>query len=189
MQPAASRTSSGSESLRPGDIIRRIPVLWIAAIVLKVLVWLTAPDHTALDRTVNFALIALAAVSAYRLTKLARSGILWRVSGKLILSYILVGAVPILLLVTFSLLAFLLIFFDISAYLVHSRVTALTDQASTLARTTLFEVERARGDLEEIVTRRENAIATRFPGVSVDVAAGEGYAAVAEAVGVLQGWC
>ena len=170
---AASRTCSGSESRRPGDIIRRIPALWIAAIVLKVLVWLTAPDNVALDRTVNFALIALAAVSVYRLTTLARSGILWRVSGKLILSYILVGAVPILLLVTFSLLAFLLIFFDISAYLVQSRVTALTDQATTLARTTLFEVERAPGNLQEIVSRRESAIATRFPGVSVEVLSAE----------------
>jgi serine phosphatase RsbU (regulator of sigma subunit) len=84
-----------------------------------------------------------------------------------------VGAVPILLLVTFSLLAFLLIFFDISAYLVHSRVTALTDQATTLARTTLFEVERAPGNLQEILTRRENAIATRFPGVSVAVLSAE----------------
>jgi serine phosphatase RsbU (regulator of sigma subunit) len=98
-----------------------------------------------------------------------RSGILWRVSRKLILSYILVGAVPILLLVTFSLLAFLLIFFDVSSYLVQSRVASLTDQAATFARTTLFEVERAPENRREIVTRRQSAIATRFPGVAVSV--------------------
>ena len=40
--------------------------------------------------------------TVYRVTTLARSGLLWRVSRKLILSYILVGAVPILLLVTFA---------------------------------------------------------------------------------------
>jgi len=134
-----------------------------------VLVWLLAPDRIALDRAVNFGLIVLAGASLYRLTTLARSGILWRVSRKLILSYVLVGAVPILLLVTFSLLAFLLLFFDISSYLVQSRVAALTDQAGTFARTTLFEVERAPDSRQEIVARRQTAIATRFPGVSVAV--------------------
>ena len=133
------------------------------------LVWLIAPDQVAIDRAINVSLIVLAAATVLRMTKLARSGILWRVSRKLILSYILVGAVPILLLVTFSLLAFLLIFFDISAYLVQSRVAALTEQASTFARMTLFEIERAPERRGEISTRRQGAIATRFSGVSVRV--------------------
>ena len=107
------------------------------------LVWLAAPGNVAIDRAVNLALIVLAAITIYRVSRLARSGLLWRVSRKLILSYILVGAVPILLLVTFSLLAFLLVFFDISSYLVHDRVDALTEQASVFGRTTLFEIERA----------------------------------------------
>lgn len=94
---------------------------------------------------------------------------LWRVSGKLILSYILVGAVPILLLVTFSLLAFLLIFFDVGSYLVQSRMAGLTEQASTLASTTLFEMERGPGNRDEIAARRQSAIGTRFPGVAVRV--------------------
>jgi serine phosphatase RsbU (regulator of sigma subunit) len=164
-----NRTCSGSGSRRPGDIIRRIPALWIAAITLKLLVWLTAPDQLALDRAVNFALIVLAAATVYRLMTLARSGILWRVSRKLILSYILVGAVPILLLVTFSLLAFLLIFFDIGSYLVQSRLSALSDQAATIATTTMFEIEGDPASRREIAARRQHAIATRFSGVSVSV--------------------
>ena len=40
-----TRTCNGSGSPRLGDIIRRIPALWIAAIALKLLVWLTAPDQ------------------------------------------------------------------------------------------------------------------------------------------------
>ena len=86
-----------------------IPSVWIAAVALKVLVWLVAPDQVVLDRAINFGLLVLGAVTAYRVTTLARSGLLWPVSRQLILSYILVGAVPILLLATFSLLAFLLI--------------------------------------------------------------------------------
>src|SRR5688572_16250722 len=65
-------------------------------------------------------------------------------------------------------LAFLLVFFDISGYLVHDRVAHLTEQASVFGRTTMFEIERAapaqRGD---IIERRQSAIASRYPGVSV----------------------
>jgi serine phosphatase RsbU (regulator of sigma subunit) len=158
----------GFESRRPGDIIRAIPALWIAAIALKVLVWLAAPDNVAIDRAVNLALIVLAAATVYRVTTLTRSGLLWRVSRKLILSYILVGAVPILLLVTFSCVALLLVFFDISSYLVHDRVAHLTEQASVFGRTTIFEIERAdpAGHLE-IIRRRQAAIAARYPGVVI----------------------
>ena len=132
------------------------------------LVWLAAPANVAIDRAVNLALIVLAAATVYRVTTLARSGLLWRVSRKLILSYILVGAVPILLLVTFSLLAFLLVFFDISSYLVHDRVAHLTEQASVFGRTTLFEIERAApSEHADIIQRRQSAIASRYPGVSI----------------------
>jgi serine phosphatase RsbU (regulator of sigma subunit) len=133
-----------------------------------VLIWLAAPGQVALDRAINFALIVLAAVTAYRLARLPRSALLWRVSRKLILSYILVGAVPILLLVTFSALAFLLMFFDMSAYLVHERVDQLTQQASVFGRTTLFEVERADPAAHrEIVQRRQSALSSRYPQVSL----------------------
>jgi serine phosphatase RsbU (regulator of sigma subunit) len=135
-----------------------------------VLVWLAAPTNVALDRAINFGIIVLAAATVYRVAALARSGLLWRVSRKLILSYILVGAVPILLFVTFSLLAFLLLFFDISSYLVHNRVAYLTEQANVFARTTVFEVERAAPEARgEIIERRQSAIATRYPGVSISI--------------------
>jgi serine phosphatase RsbU (regulator of sigma subunit)/energy-coupling factor transporter transmembrane protein EcfT len=160
----------GFDSRRPGDIIRPIPALWIAAIALKVLVWLAAPADVAIDRAVNLGILILAVVTVYRVTVFAPSGLLWRVSRKLILSYILVGAVPILLLLTFSLLAFLLVFFDISSYLVHDRVAHLTEQASVFGRTTLFEVERAAPSThDEIILRRQAAVASRYPGVSIAV--------------------
>ena len=130
--------------------------------------WLLAPANVALDRAVNLVLVALIAATIYRVAPLARSGLLWRVSRKLILSYILVGAVPLLLFVTFSLLALLLVFFDISSYLVHDRVAHLTEQASVFGRTTMFEIERAASsEREEIIQRRQSAIASRYPGVSV----------------------
>ncbi|HUP40152.1 MAG TPA: SpoIIE family protein phosphatase [Vicinamibacterales bacterium] len=158
-------------SPRPGDIIRAIPALWIAAIALKVLVWLAAPANVAIDRAVNLVIIGLAATTIYRVAMLARSGLLWRVSRKLILSYVLVGAVPILLLVTFTLVAFLLLFFDFSAYLVHDRVAHLTEQATLFGRTTLFELERGdQSEQAEIIQRRESALGSRYPGIVITVA-------------------
>jgi phosphoserine phosphatase RsbU/P len=81
---------------------------------------------------------------------------------------VLVGAVPILLLVTFSLLAFLLIFFDISSYLVHERVDRLIEQAGVFGRTTLFEIERAAPAAhQDIIQRRQSALSTRYPRVTL----------------------
>ena len=132
------------------------------------LVWLAAPGQVVLDRAVNFTLIVLAVVTAYRITRFARADLLWRVSRKLILSYVLIGAVPILLLVTFSMLAFLLVFFDISSYLVHDRVDRLIEQATVLGRTTLFEVERSKPHAyPEIIERRQSALSLRYPQMSL----------------------
>ncbi len=149
----------------------------IAAITIKVLLLAAGvalrtkyPALEFLDKAISFFLIVVAAVWLYHFTKLARSGALWRVSRKLLLSYVLIGAVPILLLVTFSLLAFLLVFFDVSAYLVQNRFTGLADQASTFARTTLYEIERARvEEYPRIIARRQAAIQATHSGSLVSV--------------------
>jgi len=51
-------------------------------------------------------------------------GFLWRVRRKLTLSYVFIGFVPVLLLASFFLLCGLLLFFNVSSYLVQSRVNA-----------------------------------------------------------------
>jgi len=149
----------------------------IAAVAIKVLVAFvelmlptTYPALEFLDKAINLFLIVLAAVWVYRFTRFARSGALWPVRRQLLLSYMLIGAVPLLLLFTFSLLAFLLLFFDVSNYIVQSRFTDLVEQASTFARTTLYEVERAPAENHpELVARRQAAIRTRHPGSVISV--------------------
>ena len=56
-------------------------------------------------------------------------------------SYVFVGVVPVLLVITFFLLAGLLLFFNVSSYLVKSRLRSLTDQAQFLAQTTVAELQ------------------------------------------------
>ena len=90
--------------------------------------------------------LALLFGAAYGLTRFAvwaKRRLLWRVRRKLILSYVFVGVVPALLVITFFLLAGLILAFNVSSYLVQSRVRNLTDQARFLAQTVLLEVQRS----------------------------------------------
>ena len=67
-------------------------------------------------------------------------GFLWRVRRKLTLSYVFIGFVPVLLLASFFLLCGLLLFFNVSSYLVQSRVNALIDETRFLAEASAIEL-------------------------------------------------
>jgi serine phosphatase RsbU (regulator of sigma subunit) len=98
-------------------------------------------------------------------------GFLWRVRRKLTLSYIFVGFVPILLIVVFFLLCGLLLFFNVSSYLVQSRVNALVDETRFLAEATAIELSQAPDDptFDEVLTRRQEAASARYHGASLVV--------------------
>jgi len=98
-------------------------------------------------------------------------GYLWRVRRKLTLSYIFIGFVPILLIVVFFLLCGLLLFFNVSSYLVQSRVNALVDETRFLAEATTIELAQAPDDptFDEVLTRRQEAASARYHGASIVV--------------------
>jgi serine phosphatase RsbU (regulator of sigma subunit) len=98
-------------------------------------------------------------------------GFLWRVRRKLTLSYIFIGFVPILLIVVFFLLCGLLLFFNVSSYLVQSRVNGLVDETRFLAEATTIELAQAPDDptFDEVLTRRQEAASARYHGASIVV--------------------
>ncbi len=100
-----------------------------------------------------------------------KQGFLWRVRRKLTLSYIFIGFVPILLIVVFFLLCGLLLFFNVSSYLVQSRVNALVDETRFLAEATAIELEETSDDasFDEVLTRRQEAASARYHGASLVV--------------------
>lgn len=111
---------------------------------------------------------------AYGLTRLSvwsKRRLLWRVRRKLILSYVFVGVVPALLVITFFLLAGLIVAFNVSSYLVQSRLRNVTDQARFLAQTVQLEVQRATtaDALADILERRQASTETRYPFASFAV--------------------
>jgi serine phosphatase RsbU (regulator of sigma subunit) len=100
-----------------------------------------------------------------------RHGFLWRVRRKLTLSYVFIGFVPILLIVVFFLLCGLLLFFNVSSYLVQSRVEALVDETRFLAEATAIELAQTSDDasFDEVLTRRQEAASARYHGASMIV--------------------
>ena len=140
---------------------------------------------TVVDTVAGLAIAAGGAYFLFRLIVLAKRRLLWRVRRKLIISYIFIGFVPALLLVGFSLLVGLLLFYNFSSYLVHSRLRALGDQAKYLGQSTAIEIQRSGGrDAAAIVARRQANAVAQFQGISlvvvpVDRACGQGPAGAA----------
>jgi len=126
-----------------------------------------------LDVVETVASLAVAAGVAYflfRLVVLAKQRLLWRVRRKLILSYIFVGFVPALLLAAFALLCGFLLFYNLSSYLVQSRLRALSEQAHYVAQTTALEIQKAGGrDVAQIIARRRASIASDYPDASLAI--------------------
>jgi sigma-B regulation protein RsbU (phosphoserine phosphatase) len=176
-------------ALLPGDVPSRWRVwrAWllrtfpgralVLGAVIKAVTWplgfaTTLPP--ALDAVDMVGSLALLFAIAYGLTRFAvwsKRRLLWRVRRKLILSYVFVGVVPALLVITFFLLAGLILAFNVSSYLVQSRVKNLTDQARFLAQTVQLEVQRAPSAdaLQETVERRESVMESRYPFLSIAV--------------------
>ncbi|MEO7156078.1 MAG: hypothetical protein ABI039_00870, partial [Vicinamibacterales bacterium] len=149
----------------------------ILGVVIKAFTWplrfaITLPTAIdAIDMVGSLALLFAVAYGLTRFTVWAKRRLLWRVRRKLILSYVFVGVVPALLVIVFFLLAGLIVAFNVSSYLVQSRVRNLTDQARFLAQTVQLEVQRvaSRDALVETLERRQSSTESRYPFSSIAV--------------------
>jgi serine phosphatase RsbU (regulator of sigma subunit) len=127
------------------------------------------------DTVAGLAIAAGAVYFVFRLFVAAKRRLLWRVRRKLILSYIFVGFIPSILIVGFFLLGGFLLFYNLSSYLVESRLRSLGDRARFLAQSTALEIQRAGGrDVAGIIARRQANAAQEFQGVSLAVVPFEG---------------
>jgi phosphoserine phosphatase RsbU/P len=128
------------------------------------------PFLAVVDSVAMLAALIGVAIFAIRLAVIVRRRLLWRMKRKLIISYLFIGFVPALLLVAFSLLVGFLLFYDVSSYLVTSRLRALSEQARFLAQGTALEIQRGGGrDVEAILERRQANQGDQYPGISLAV--------------------
>jgi phosphoserine phosphatase RsbU/P len=176
-RPALPTATERGEGLRhalfhtlPGRAIVIGVAIKVAVGVAIAIVGDTPTFLSVVDTVAGLAIAAGAIYFLFRLTLLAKRRLLWRVRRKLIISYIFIGFVPALLLVGFALLCGLLLFYNFSSYLVHSRLRALSDQARFLAQSTALEIQRAGGrDIGAILERRQTNAAAQFDGLSLAV--------------------
>ena len=149
----------------------------ILGVVIKAVTWplrfaITLPTVIdAIDMVGSLALLFAVAYGLTRFAVWAKRRLLWRVRRKLILSFVFVGVVPALLVIAFFLLAGLIVAFNVSSYLVQSRVRNLTDQARFLAQTVQLEAQRvtSREALIETLERRQSGTETRYPFSSIAI--------------------
>ena len=149
----------------------------VLGVVIKGITWplrfiiSLPPAINAIDMVGSLALLFAIAYGITRFAVWSKRRLLWRVRRKLILSYVFVGVVPALLVITFFLLAGLILAFNVSSYLVQSRVKNLTDQARFLAQTVQLEVQRATTveAVAEALDRRQSSTEARYPFVSLAV--------------------
>ncbi|MGE0815238.1 MAG: PP2C family protein-serine/threonine phosphatase [Vicinamibacterales bacterium] len=125
----------------------------------------------ALDAAGTLAIVLVAGYLAARGAAWMRRRLLWRVRRKLILSYVFVGLVPSLLIVTFFLTAGLLLVRSVASYLVQTRLAAQAEQARFLAQTTLLEVQRATSPaaVRETLERQQANASGRYPFLSIAI--------------------
>ncbi len=98
-----------------------------------------------LTGTLALVILAGGSILLYRLFLIIKRRLLWRVRRKLTLSYVFIGFVPALLIIAFFLLCGLLLLFNVSSYLVQSRLRAVVDEARFLAQTAVLDVQDAPG--------------------------------------------
>jgi sigma-B regulation protein RsbU (phosphoserine phosphatase) len=183
-----------SESVRPPALLPgEMPSRWqvwrrwllktfpgralVLGLAIKAITWplglaVTLPGWLdAIDMVGSLALLFGLAYGVTRLAVWAKRRLLWRVRRKLILSYVFVGVVPALLVITFFLLAGLILAFNVSSYLVQSRVRNLTEQARFLAQTVQLEVQRSATPdaIAEALERRQATTESRYPYLSLTI--------------------
>ena len=122
-----------------------------------------------IDTLGDLAIIVGTLIVALRLFVKMKAAMLWRVRRKLTLSYIFMGFVPALLIIVFFMVAGLLLFLNIGAYMMRSELTRLVDSTRFAAESAALGVAResTAGGVSEALQLRRAVLASRYPGASV----------------------
>ena len=148
--------------------------LLTAGVVLKLVAWIgifigwQLGVFNVLDTLGGLAILISALMIGYRVYVLARYRLLWRVRRKLILSYVLIGVVPVLLVAGFFTLGGLLFFFNVSAFMLRNHVESVVEGAQFLAQAaapTLADASTG-ARLTPDLAARQAAASVRYPLVS-----------------------
>ena len=153
----------------------RIGRVWLATVAMKLCVAMLGARTPVWIRVVDsIGTIVVAIGLGYLLFRLLASlqrGLLWRVRRKLVVSYLLIGFVPILLLGSFFVLSGTLLLLTVSSSLVQTGLGEMVEDATTLATITAVDLGAAGAwpDVGAVLSRRLEAVDGRYPGASLAV--------------------
>ena len=160
----------------------------LVALGLKVVVQVARPLVGALtlidslDVAASLVLVAVVAIVVFRGLGYLRHVVLWRVRRKLLLSYLLVGAVPAFLLVAFFAISGLLLFINAGAYMFRGQLAAMVERVRTETEAAALALETvsasrgpaahpaaSRAEAERLLARRVAAVSSALPGLTFSV--------------------
>ena len=93
----------------------------------------------------SLAIIVGGAVVGWWIFQRGRARLLWRVRDRLVVSYVLIGVVPALLIGAFFLFGIALLVVSVSAYLFMTGVNGVTAEARAVAQAAVEDLERTAG--------------------------------------------
>jgi phosphoserine phosphatase RsbU/P len=147
--------------------------LFIAAAAVKLvlaLVRLVIELPTALEVIGSLATLGLVASVGWfvwRLFLLLKRRLLWRVRRKLILSYIFIGVVPALLIITFFMLGAWVVASNVSAYLFRDGYDDVVAHARQVASAAASEVARSPAAPVQAIARAYGSASGEYPALSI----------------------
>ena len=126
----------------------------------------------ALDSAGTVVLVVAIGYLLVRILALLRRRLLWRVRRRLVLSYVLVGFVPIVLIVSFFLLVGLLVAGTVSSSRVQLSFEQVVNDAAGLAATTAVDLRVLADPAEQraVLEHRLRGVEARYPIASIAVA-------------------
>jgi sigma-B regulation protein RsbU (phosphoserine phosphatase) len=153
----------------------RIGRVWLATVAMKLCVaalGARAPGWIRVVDSIGTIVVAIGlGYLLFRLLASLQRRLLWRVRRKLVVSYLLIGFVPILLLGSFFVLSGTLLLLTVSSSLVQTGLDEMVEDATTLATITAVDLGAAGAwrDVGAVLSRRLEAINGRYPGASLAV--------------------
>ncbi len=157
----------------------RLGKVFLALVVLRLLrpLGLLPPF---IDGVVDLCLAVYVAGFLVRGVLALRSKLLWRIRRKLIISYLLIGMVPTVLILFFFLLSAYLVFGQVSSYILSAsleKTEAEAAQAADLAVADLLSTtqgEPSTAEIEHILRECLSSMSPNYPGVSAAYVGGPG---------------
>ena len=163
--PAPEPTPSAADLL----FRSRAGRLFIASAILKIVVALIRRIFTDLPAVIELVsgaatlgLIASLCYFLWRLFVLAKRRLLWRVRRKLILSYVFIGAVPALLLISFFLLSANFISMNVSAYLFKDAYDGIVGDVKLTAQSAATQIAQQPAEVANVLKRSRATVGQRY---------------------------